>query len=402
MTALRRPKQTSDGPAARGPTLIAHGVAALVAVMLALTVVVLVDADGDVVGGIPFVFLLAIFLLVGWLISWRRPGNPLGWLLLAVPGLFTLGAPAMMLGEALLDTAPGIATWLLWYGSDREDTWAWLPPIGLLLTQIPLRFPDGGLPSPRWRWFSAITIIVLVASSALLSTVSAEVYPGVANPVGIDGIAESPAVLVVFAALGASFLGSLASLVVRSRRAGTVEAAQLRWMLWAVAIIIVVLIGSWLLPDDWSAVRSTLLIVYGLIPVAIAVAVLRYRLFEIDRLISRTASYVLVTTIVVSVYATVVTSVGWLLPDASTLGVALATLAAAALFLPALRVTRRVLDRRFNRAQYDAARVAEDFGQRLRTGADPHTAPVDLLVAVERTLEPMVVGIWTAPQRRHD
>lgn len=402
MTALRRPKQTSDGPAARGPTLIAHGVAALVAVMLALTVVVLVDADGDVVGGIPFAFLLAIFLLVGWLISWRRPGNPLGWLLLAVPGLFTLGAPAMMLGEALLDTAPGIATWLLWYGSDREDTWAWLPPIGLLLTQIPLRFPDGRLPSPRWRWFSAITIIVLVASSALLSTVSAEVYPGVANPVGIDGIAESPAVLVVFAALGASFLGSLASLVVRSRRAGTVEAAQLRWMLWAVAIIIVVLIGSWLLPDDWSAVRSTLLIVYGLIPVAIAVAVLRYRLFEIDRLISRTASYVLVTTIVVSVYATVVTSVGWLLPDASTLGVALATLAAAALFLPALRVTRRVLDRRFNRAQYDAARVAEDFGQRLRTGADPHTAPVDLLVAVERTLEPMVVGIWTAPQRRHD
>lgn len=402
MTALRRPTQPRDGSAVRWPTIIAHGVAALVAFMLALTVVVLVGADGDVVGGIPFVFLLAIFLLVGWLIAWRRPENPLGWLVLAVPGLFTLGAPAMMLGEALLDTAPGVATWLLWYGSDREDTWAWLPPIGLLLTQIPLRFPDGRLPSPRWRWFSAITIVVLVVSSALLSTASVEVYPGVANPVGIDGIAESPLVLVVFAALGASFLGSLASLVVRSRRAGAVEAAQLRWMLWAVAIIIVVLIGSWLLPDDWTVVRSTLLVVYGLIPVAIAVAVLRYRLFEIDRLISRTASYVLVTSIVVGVYATVVTSVGWLLPGASTLGVALATLAAAALFLPALRVTRRVLDRRFNRAQYDAARVAEEFGQRLRTGADPHTAAADLLVAVERTLEPMVVGIWTAPQRRPD
>jgi hypothetical protein len=402
MTTLRRQARPGDDSGVRWPTIIAHGVAALIALMLALTVVVLVDADGDVVGGIPFVVLLAVFLLVGWLIAWRRPENPLGWLLLAVPGLFTLGAPAMMLGEALLDTAPGVATWLLWYGSDREDTWAWLPPIGLLLTQIPLRFPDGRLPSPRWRWFSRITIVVLVASSALLSTASVEVYPGVANPVGVDGIAESPLVLVVFAALGASFLGSLASLVVRSRRAGAVEAAQLRWMLWAVAIIVVVLIGSWLLPDDWTAVRSTLLIVYGLIPAAIAVAVLRYRLFEIDRLISRTASYALVTSIVVGVYATVVTSVGLLLPGASTLGVALATLAAAALFLPALRITRRVLDRRFNRAQYDAARVAEDFGQRLRTGADPHTAPVDLLVAVERTLEPAVVGIWTAPQRRHD
>ena len=110
MTTLRRQARPGDDSGVRWPTIIAHGVAALIALMLALTVVVLVDADGDVVGGIPFVVLLAVFLLVGWLIAWRRPENPLGWLLLAVPGLFTLGAPAMMLGEALLDTAPGVAT----------------------------------------------------------------------------------------------------------------------------------------------------------------------------------------------------------------------------------------------------------------------------------------------------
>jgi FlaA1/EpsC-like NDP-sugar epimerase len=144
-----------------------------------------------------------------------------------------------------------------------------------------------------------------------------------------------------------------------------------------------------------EGISSIVLISYGLIPVAIAIAVLRYRLYEIDRIISRTVSYALVTAIVVAVYALVVTSVAWLLPDATTLGVALATLSAAAFFLPVLRVTRRLLDRRFNRAQYDAERVVVAFGDRLRTGADPHTAASDLADAVERTLEPSVVGVWT-------
>jgi hypothetical protein len=144
-------------------------------------------------------------------------------------------------------------------------------------------------------------------------------------------------------------------------------------------------------------VQLLVTLLYGLIPISIAVAVLRYRLFEIDRIISRTAAYALVTVVIIGVYALIVTSVAWLLPDAPTLGVALATLAAAAVFLPVLRVLRRLLDRRFNRAQYDAERVVESFGQRLRTGADPHTAPADLIGAVQRTLEPDVLGIWTVP-----
>jgi len=140
-------------------------------------------------------------------------------------------------------------------------------------------------------------------------------------------------------------------------------------------------------------------VLYGLIPISIAVAVLRYRLYEIDRIISRTASYAVVTIVVIGVYALIVTSVALFLPDAPTLGVALATLTAAAVFLPVLRTVRRLLDRRFNRAQYDAERVVETFGQRLRTGADPHTAPADLLGAVESTLEPDVLGLWTRQGR---
>jgi hypothetical protein len=303
-------------------------------------------------------------------------------------------------GDALVETAPTVTVWLYWFGYDRPDTWAWLLPVGLMLTQIPLRFPTGQLPSPGWRWFSIFTIVAIVISSLLFSTLSVEVAPGIANPVHIDGIAESPVVAIVFALIGVIILGSLSSLFVRARRAGPVERAQLGWMLWSVSIIAVVLIGSWVLPTDgfdWSGLQSFLLLSYGLIPISIAVAVMRYRLFEIDRIISRTFTYALVTVVVVGVYVLIVTSVALFLPDAPTLGVALATLTAAAVFLPLLRTARRLLDRRFNRAQYDAELVVESFGQRLRTGADPHTAPTDLLDAVERTLEPDVLGIWAAP-----
>lgn len=384
----------------RGPAWPAFLAAAIILAMLVVTTVAYFAEGRAPLDAVPFLILLAVFIVVGWLLSWKRPHNPIGWLLLIIPGLFTLGTPAVLLGEALLETAPGVSTWLFWYGYDREDTWSWLPPIGLLLTQVPLRFPDGALPTPRWRWFSWYTIVTLVVVSAVLSMGSVAVYPGIPNPVHVAELISNPLVLVAcFGALAIAFVGSLASLVVRYRRAAAVERAQLRWMLWAVGLVVVILITSWVFPDQLINVTSVVLIAYGFIPIAIAIAVLRYRLYEIDRIISRTAAYALVTLLMISIYALVVTSVAWLLPEASTLGVALATLIAAAVFLPVLRVARRVLDRRFNREQYDAERVVDAFGERLRTGADPHTAASDLADAVEHTLEPSVVGIWTRPGR---
>lgn len=385
-----------------GPSWPAFVVAALIFAMLIATGVAYASSGRVLTDAAPFLILLTVFIVVGWLLSWKRPRNPIGWLLLLIPGLFTLGTPATFLGQALLDQEPEIAAWLFWYGYDREDTWSWLPPIGLLLTQIPLRFPDGTLPTPRWRWFSRYTIATLVAASAVLSTASSEVYPGVPNPIHNPALVSDPvAIAICFGALAIAFVGSLASLCARYRRAGAVQRAQLRWMLWAVGLVVVTLICSWVVPDQWSAVNSIVLLSYGLIPVAIAIAVLRYRLYEIDRIISRTAAYALVTAVVVATYTIIVTSVAWLLPGATTLGVALATLVAAAVFLPVLRVARRVLDRRFNRAQYDAERVVDALGERLRTGADPHTAASDLADAVERTLEPSALGVWTLPPRPH-
>ncbi len=125
---------------------------------------------------------------VGWLLASRIPRNPLGWMLLFVSGCFALAAPAYLLGDALAESHPAVAAWFLWYAGGDETGWIWLPPVGLLFTQVLLRFPDGRLPSPRWRWFSNFSIVLLVAGTVLISAAYAEVRPGVANPVASEWV----------------------------------------------------------------------------------------------------------------------------------------------------------------------------------------------------------------------
>jgi hypothetical protein len=136
------------------------------------------------------------------------------------------------------------------------------------------------------------------------------------------------------------------------------------------------------------------LVSYSLIPIAIAVAVLRYGLYGIDRIISRTVSYAIVTIVIVGVYVGFVLGIGALLPQANSVGVAIAALAAAAVFLPLLRVVQRRLDRRFDRQRYDAEQVVEAFGARLRNAVDPEATVPDLVSAVERALQPTSLGVW--------
>lgn len=396
MTTSTRPKRV----------WLAHIMGAIVLALLVTTVV-----DGALEGGsakpisVPFSVMLVVFVGVGWLLAARLPRNPLGWLLIAVVGIFAAQVPALLLGQALQNVAPDAAAWLYWFGFDREVSWAWLPPVGLLFTQIPLRFPDGELLSRGWRWFSWFTVGALVISSVLFSTISVEVAPGVPNPIHVPG-AETPEWLgliafVVFGSLFVSIAGSLASLFVRYRRAGSLQRAQLRWVLWAVGIVFAALILSqpWVPPSELtfvqSLVQNLVYLSYVLIPLAILVAVLRYRLYEIDRIISRTVSYALVSLFVIVVYLLVVTSVHWIFPDLQEVGVALATLAAAALFLPVLRWVRRLVDRRFDRERYDAEKVVDAFGEQLRTDLDPNSTADELIEAIEKALQPASVGLWT-------
>lgn len=383
---------------------LAHVLTALVLAALVATLVASLAMGASALDGLSFLLLLAATLVVGWLLAWKRPKNPMGWLFLAFTALFALQIPAMLLGTALYSSLPGVSTWLYWYGSSREDTWSWIPPIWILLTQIPLHFPNGRLPSPRWRWFRSYTVIALVVACLALSTSPVEVYPGVSNPTYVRGLTSEPVVvLVVFIGLLApSFIGAIASLLVRYRKTDATERAQLRWVLWGLSIAVTVLLTSWIpiLRPFEAVLQGLVLAAYALVPISIAIAVLRYRLYDIDRIISRTASYGLVTLTVLGIYLLVVTSATMLLPGLPAIGVAVATLAAAALFLPLLRLVQRWVDRRFNREQYNATRVVDAFGERLRTGADPHTAADDLVSAVEQTLQPASVGIWTPDRSR--
>ncbi len=397
-------------------SLLAHGLAIVCFGFLILSLWLPVDAAaGDTSGGpwedpseYALLFLLVTTVFVGWFLAWRRPRLALGWLVLAIPVLFLGTIPLILLGHALIPTHPNAGAWLLLLGGGNgESNMTWVPPIGILLAQIPLRFPTGSLPSKRWRWFFWYTVAAIAIATALGSTDASQVGYGVANPVHIAwGDAAPILYVVVFGlCLMPAIVGSLASLAVRYRRAGPIERAQLRWVLWAAAVAIGGLVLSWILGflvlgDDWyvafdGIASIVVLLGYGLVPVAILVAVMRFGLYGIDRVISRTVSYAIVVITVVALYSGVVTGLAAVIPNLPSVGVALATLTAAAVFLPLLRWVQRRIDKRFNRTAYDAQQLVEAFGQRLRNGADPHTAAQDLATVANAALQPTALGVWT-------
>ncbi len=201
----------------------------------ALLVFLLTQSGGG--AGLLFVVFVGVTAAVGWLLSLRVPGNPIGWLLLVIAGLLLLGPPTQAWGEAVLDTRPNLAAWLLWYGGDRAEQWAWLPPIGLTFTQLLLLFPDGRLPSPRWRTFSYFTIGAVVLGTAVLAMFEVEVAPGLPSPTGLIS-PDSALTLPVTLLLLAAFAGSAASLVVRFRRADALQRAQIKWVALAGGVVV--------------------------------------------------------------------------------------------------------------------------------------------------------------------
>ncbi|PZU47843.1 MAG: hypothetical protein DI566_04565 [Microbacterium sp.] len=395
---------------------LAHGIA--IGCLVGGVLVFAVPADptreptgssGDSWGSVPGAIGLALFVLVtlfaGWLIARKRPENSLGWIMLAITASFAILAPLVLVGVALIPVNEVAASWFLMLGGANSDSnTAWVLPIGLLMTQLPLRFPTGRLPSPRWRWFSWFTIVAMAAVIVFGNTTpsAASVGYGVASPVTLPwGEAEVLGFVVTFSMFGAAMVGSLASLIVRYRGADAVERAQLRWVYWGAAFPILLLIASWIVSalspqDAWINTVGVAIIAlcYSMIPAAILVAVMRYGLYSIDRIISRTASYAIVVVLVVGTYAGLVVGLTSLLPGLPSVGVAVATLGAAALFLPALRVVQRGVDRRFNRSAYDAQRVVDNFGRHVRDGADPAGAVPELTRAIEQTLEPTSLGVW--------
>jgi hypothetical protein len=335
---------------------------------------------------------------VGAVLASRRPRHPVGWLLLGLP---------------LAQTASGVIAHYVAYGlvarpgalPAAHALARYYPATGpaalALLSMVLLLTPTGSLPSPRWRWWALIT-----AATPVVLVLVVPVAPGRVDPqllvtsspfsdraLGGVLLVATRVALVVTALAVAVAAGSL---VVRFRRAQGVERQQLRWvalaaalMLLAVPVVLVaVALGIPVLVDWVAAVWVVVL------PVAVGAAILRYRLYDLDRIISRTLAYGLLTLLLGGGYAVVVLGLGQLLGRESPLVVASATLAVAAVFQPARRRVQAVVDRRFNRRRHDTTRMIEGFGARLRDQVDLNTLTADLLGVVDQTMQPTQTSLW--------
>jgi hypothetical protein len=330
--------------------------------------------------------------LVGALIASRLPANPLGWIWCGIGVAYGLSAVARPF--VLSVDGP------LWVANTLER-WGFVSLVGLFAFVF-LLFPDGGIPSPRWRWVAraagAVTVLLLMAALFVPDTRDPMATGGPWPLHGTAGRAVNVAVEAGVYVMFAIVLAGMVSLVLRFRRAGPVERRQLTWFVYATVVNGVILVPEVLgiLPSSlfWIAVSAA---TFTLLPVALGVAVFRYHLYEIDRIVSRTVSYGLLSAALIGLYLLVVTLLRPLLEPltgSSALAVAGSTLAVAAVFNPARRRLQGAVDRRFDRARYDAARAVEAFAARLRDQVDLDEITASLRDTVAATVAPGRVGVW--------
>jgi len=339
----------------------------------------------------------AVLAGVGALLSRRRPENPIGPILLGLALLVTASVVADGIFAASDAAAAGLAVRLLvWF--NEWVIFLWFGLVGVLL---PLLFPDGRLPSRRWRpvlWAGAATVALSILGTAF----GAPRFDGIPNPLAIGGPVGDALEAVV--AIGGPGFGivvllSLASVVARSRRARGVERQQLKWFGYAIGLLLTGLAASaiseatgWQLIGDlgWTVFLASLIFA---MPLAIAVAILRYRLYDIDLVIRRTLVYGALTLILGAAYLGSVLLVSLAVGE-SGLATAVSTLAVAALFRPARARIQAVVDRRFYRRRYDAAQTLEAFGTRLRDELDLEALTADVHGVVRDTVQPAHVSLW--------
>jgi len=339
------------------------------------------------------------YATVGLVLTLRRPSNPIGWLYAAAGLMWSLSIP----GDTWLDQLvaehrplPPAAQVAAVFG---EFNWAPATVLGVILPA--LLVPDGRLRSRRWRPVAAaaVAVGVLVPVGSALAPVELEDI-GIPNPYALAG----PAGELADAVGGLSIVlwlvvlvVSLACVVLRFRSSTGIERQQLRWVMAGAAGAVIGLLGGALAPQR-TVVSSILYAGVLGVPAAVAVAVLRYRLWDLDRLISRTLTYTLVTALLVVPYLLIVPAAGRLAAGSGSLAVAAATLTAAALFQPLRRRVQDLVDRRFNRRRYDAARTVEGFATRLRDQVDLQALHGELLAVVDQTMQPAAASLWLRPR----
>jgi hypothetical protein len=386
-------------------------------------VVLIRDAQADAPGGlvtsrsiidllvsVPFL----AFPLVGALIASRRPHNPIGWICLA------FGLSWMLLG--LFDYY-GV------YGLAKPDTvpfavvsyalvdWLWLPTVGLLAIYLLLLFPNGRLPSRRWRplaWLSGAVIVLLGVDSVLAPGPLTELE-GVRNPFGLEGapwLVDAQIVLLLL--FVACILASAVSLILRYRHSGGEVREQIKWIALAgslVGLLLSAVLGLIIVAEGtrggggstplWlQGLLFVMLLSFAGVPVAIGLAVLKYRLYDIDLLINRTLVYGSLSVMLIVVYFGGVTATQAVFrtltgqQEQPQLAIVVSTLVIAALFNPLRHRIQSFIDRRFYRSKYDARKTLEAFSSKLRDETDLQTLNNDLVGVVRETMQPAHVSLW--------
>ncbi len=349
------------------------------------------------------------FGVVGFVVAWRKPRNPVGWCLLGLVVAGALSDDGSLYAIAAYRVRHGTLP-LGWVAMLAQPGWAILI---VLIGLTVLIFPDGTLPSPHLRWvlWLYLAMGLVWMGSAYVITVNAILRHDIrvdsgGNLLALDNGASSPGwwnvlqnVLLVVLAL--SMVVSLAGQVASYRRSSGERRQQLKWLLGGFAAGVAGLVLGITLGHGtgfWSVVGHFALLAIFAVPVSMGVAILKYRLYDIDRVLSRTLAYAIVTGLLVGVYAGLVLLAQQGLRFSSPVAVAASTLAAAALFNPVRRRVQHAVDRRFNRARYDSDQMVVAFAARLQDAVDLDAVRADLAGVVQAALEPAHLTVWTAPR----
>jgi hypothetical protein len=381
------------------PSRVAWSLAALATLSL-VTGLGLSIATGELASSAYLAFaIVAAFGVLGGLIASRHPRNPIGWLFCGIAVTGSLMSLSRGIAELWLD-GNGVPTALgetaAWYGDV-----SWILVILPAATFLLLLFPDGRLPSPRWRavaWCAGVGIALVFVGDSL-GPGPLDDYPELANPYSVDGPVLDVVVGIAVLSLAVAIVGSPLSLVLRFRRAGRVERLQSKWLALAggvaAATFVIALAGY----DVWTSevADGAIMLSILMLPVAAGMAILRYRLYDIDVVVNRTLVYGALTATLAAAYLCSVLLLQLALSpltEQSDLAIAGSTLAVAALFRPARARIQHAVDRRFYRRRYDAARTLERFGVRLRDEVDLETLGGELRGVVADTMQPAHVSLW--------
>jgi len=360
-------------------------------------------------GPVDAVFFLATvltFSVVGAMIASRQPRNAIGWIFCGVGLVMGINSLAGGYAEYRLSggSAPGsLAETAAWFAS-----WSWTILVYAPTSFLLLLFPDGRLPSPRWRpvaWCAALGLIGFLAGAALQTGPLGD-FPRIVNPYGVDSLILEVVAVTGAILAAASMVASAVSLIVRMRRAGRAQRQQIKWLAYGGAIVVGTVFASGVI-SIWSVNVGIAVVSVGLlgVPIFTGVAIARYRLYDIDIVINRTLVYGALTAALVAVYFGGVVTLQILFraltgqEQQPQLALVVTTLAIAALFDPLRRRIQSFIDRRFYRRKYDARKTLEAFSVKLRDETDLEALSGDLEGVVRETMQPAYVSLWLRPDK---